>query len=234
MAASDRTVLEVEPREEVGSRASRRLRRDGFVPGVLYGGDDGAQSFKIERKRLRLALATGSNLFDVKLGTSAARPAVVKEQQQDPVRGNLIHLDMMQVRLDEEIQSQVPVELTGTEDAPGVKEGGVLEHVTRELTVEALPTEMPERISLDVSELDVAETLTLESIKATGNFKFIDDPGTLIVTITAATKLEEPEPEIEEETELVGEEAVEAEEEEAAEEAREGEEEGQGGGTTSS
>lgn len=220
--------MSVEERSESGSRASRRLRHSGFVPGVLYGTGEGTRQIKVPQRDLQKALASGSQLFDVKVGSDGPRPVVIKEHQRDPVHGLLLHFDLMQVKLDEEIQSSVPVEIEGTEEAPGVKEGGILEHVTRELNMQALPADMPESILVDVSELDTAETLTLESLTAKPGCEFLDDPETVIVTVTVPSKIEEPEPEVEEEAELVGEEGeeVEAEEEvegEAAEEA-EGEE----------
>ena len=91
-------------------------------------------------------------------------PVVVKEQQLHPVRGNLQHIDLQEVRLDEAIQAEVAIELEGAEVAPGVKEGGVLEHVTREVTVEALPTEIPERLVADVSEMEINDTLQLSTL----------------------------------------------------------------------
>src|SRR5436190_89786 len=124
------------------------------------------------------------------------------------------HIDLLEVRLDETIASMVSVELEGVEDAPGVKEGGVLEHVTRELNVEALPTDIPERITVDVSGMEVAATMHLSEISAPQGVTFLDDPDeTIIATITVPTEVVEPE--IEEETELVGEEAATAEEAEA-------------------
>jgi large subunit ribosomal protein L25 len=111
----------------------------------------------------------------------------------------------------------VAVELEGGEEAPGVKEGGVLEHVTRELSIEALPTDIPERILVDVSEMDIGSTLTLSEVPPGSGVEFLDDPEeTTIATVVPPTEVEEPE--IEEETELVG------EGEEPAAEAPEGEE----------
>ena len=125
--------------------------------------------------------------------------------------------------LDEEIQAEVAFELEGSEVAPGVKEGGVLEHVTREITVEALPTEIPERIVADVSEMEISDTLQLSAITIPGGVKLVaDDPEEVtIATLSPPRVEEEPEPEVEEETELVGEEGEAPTEEEG--EAAEGE-----------
>ncbi len=204
-----------EEREERGTRATRRLRREGYVPGVVYGGSDGdSSSFKVNARELRAVLHEGSALFDLKLGGGRARPVIVKDQQHHPVRGELIHIDLLQVRLDEKIGSTVSIELENVEEAPGVKEGGVLEHVTRELNIEALPTDIPERIVVDVSGMEIQATMHLSEITAPAGVTFLDDPEeTIIATITLPSEIVEPE--IEEETELVGEEGEIAEEAEA-------------------
>ena len=209
MADGGRPSLTVEEREERGTRAVRRLRREGFVPGVIYGGADGdATSFKVDSRVLRQILVDGSALFDVKVGGGKARPVIVKDQQFHPVREQLLHIDLLEVRLDEKIHSTVSIELSGAEEAPGIKEGGVLEHVTRELAIEALPTDIPERIVVDVSGMQAAETLALSTVPAPAGVTFIDDPEeTVIATITVPTQVDLPE-EVEEETEIVGEEAV--------------------------
>ncbi len=210
MAATERPSLEVEERAEQGSRAVRKLRRAGLVPGVLYGGDDGrAISFKVGSRDLRSALHDGSAVLDVQIGGGKSRPVIVKEQQLHPVRGDLLHIDLLQVRLDEKIQSTVHVELEGVEEAPGVKEGGVLEHVTRELNIEALPTDIPERVVVDVSGMEIAGTMHLSEVSVPADVELLDDlEETIIATITPPSEIEE-EPEVEEETELVGEEGAE-------------------------
>jgi large subunit ribosomal protein L25 len=226
MAQGTRPSLEVEQRDERGTRATKRLRQEGWVPGVVYGGGD-CVPFKVNNRVLRAALHDGSALIDLKIGSGKARPVIVKDQQHHPVRGHVMHIDLLEVRLDEKIASMVSVELENVEDAPGVKEGGVLEHVTRELNVEALPTDIPERILVDVSGMEVAATMHLSEVSAPQGVTFLDDPEeTIIATITVPTEVVEPE--IEEETELVGEEAAEAEAEAGAEGATGEEAEAQG------
>jgi large subunit ribosomal protein L25 len=187
---------------------------------VVYGGGDEARSFQAGEREIRAVLAGGQALFDLELEGSTAVPVVVKEQQLHPVRGNLEHIDLQEVKLDEEIQAEVAIELEGAEVAPGVKEGGVLEHVTREVTVEALPTEIPERIVADVSEMEINDTLQLSALTIPGGVKLVaDEPEEItIATLSPPRVEEEPEPEVEEEAELVGEEG-EAPEEEGAPEA---------------
>ena len=208
MAEQTRPSLAVEERPERGSRAVRRLRRAGFVPGVVYGGAvDGAVPFKVGSRDLRRVLADGSAVVDLKVGDGDTLPVIVKDQQRHPVRDELVHIDLLHVRLDEKIQSTVAIELSGAEEAPGAKEGGVLEHVTRELNIEALPTDLPERITVDVSGLEAAGTMHLSEITAPPGVEFLDDPvETIIATVTMPSQVEEPE--IEEETERVGDEAA--------------------------
>jgi large subunit ribosomal protein L25 len=214
MAASQRPQLVVEERPEKGSRPARRLRRSGLVPGVVYGGGSGeCRPFKVGARELRHALHAGSAVIDLKIGGDGAIPVMVKDQQLHPVRSDLLHVDLIQVNLREKVHAPVLVELVNAEEAPGVKGGGVLEQVTRELNVEALPTDIPEHITVDVSHLEAAATMHLSEVTAPEGVDFLDDPEeTIIATITIPT--EEPEePEIEEETELVGEgEAAEGEE----------------------
>ena len=235
MAQGARTLLSVEPRDERGSRANRRLRREGLIPGVIYGIDSDSVSFKVHARSLRAVLSEGHALFDVELDGGGPEPVIVKDQQKDPVRGNVYHLDLLKVRLDEKIQATVALELEGTEEAPGVKEGGVLEHVTREVTIEALPTDIPDRIVADVSGMGIAETLTLDSVASQVRFEILGELEEIVVaTITAPSEIVEEE-EIEEEAELVGEEGEVVEGEEGEEGAAEGEgggeaAEGEGGG----
>jgi large subunit ribosomal protein L25 len=233
--ASERVTLKVKPREVFGSRASRRLRREGFVPGVVYGHGGEARPFQVSDRELRHLLAEGHTLLDLEIEGAKAVPVVVKEQQQHPVRDAVLHVDFHEVRLDEEIQAEVPIELEGAEQAPGVREGGVLEHVTREVTVEALPTEIPERLTVDVSEMEINDTIQLTVLTPPSGVKFmVDDPEEVtIATLSPPRVEEEPEPEVEEEAELVGEEGEEvpegeepAEGEEAPAEPAEGEGEG--------
>jgi large subunit ribosomal protein L25 len=214
MADGSRPTLEVEPRTPEGSRATRRLRRRGLVPGVVYGGGDNVP-FQVNSRTLIHALHAGSAVLDLKLDGDP-RPVIVKDQQNHPLRGEILHIDLLQVRLDEKIQTTVAVELVGADEAPGAKEGGVLEHVSREINIEALPTDIPEVIQANVSHMEAAATMHLSELSPPRGVVFLDDPEeTIIATITVPTEVVEPE--IEEETELVGEEAEEVEGEEAPE-----------------
>ena len=231
MAGNDTTALTVESREPGSSRATRRLRREGRVPGVVYGGEGESVAFQVDARELRHALAHGGAVIDLKLDGGKVQPVVVKEEQRHPVTGRILHVDLLRVRLDRPIQATTVVELDGGEEAPGVKEGGVLEQVTREINIEALPTAIPDDIHLDVSEMNINDTLTLTSLPAPEGVTLLDDPDETVLATLTPPRVEE-EPEIEEETELVGEEGEVPEGEEAP--SAEGEaapaEEGEGGG----
>jgi len=218
--ARTREKLKAAERAEFGSRGSRRLRREGQVPGVVYGGGKEAKPFQVAEREVRAVLAGGQALFDLELEGKKAVPVVVKDQQHHPTRGNLTHIDLQEVKLDEAIQAEVALELEGAETAPGVKGGGVLEHIVREVTVEALPTDIPERVVADVSAMEINDTLALSTIAPPEGVKFcVDNPDELIVATLSPPRVEEVEPEVEEETELVGEDG----EAPAAEEGGEGE-----------
>ena len=213
--ATDSSVLAVASREPSGSRAARRLRREGNVPGIVYGGGSDPVTFQVDARALRLALQHAGAVLDLSIDGAASSPVVVKELVRHPVVGNAVHIDLLRVRLDQAIQATVALELIGSEDAPGVKEGGVLEHVIREVTVEALPNDIPDRLEYDVSEMVIGDTATFAQLSAPANVKLIGDDESVIATLTPPRLQIEEEPEIEEETELVGEEGEEAPEGEA-------------------
>jgi large subunit ribosomal protein L25 len=217
--ATSRPSFKVAERNDFGSRTSRRLRRGGLVPGVVYTGGDAARPFQADAHDLALFINEGHALFDLEIEGEGKVPVVIKEEQRHPVRGDLIHIDCQQVDLEQEIQADVAIELVGADDAPGVKEGGILEHVTREITIEALPTDIPGEITVDVSEMVIGDTVQLDSVSPPEGVKFAaDSPEEVtIATLNPPRVVEEEEPEVEEETELVGEEAE--AEEAAAEEA---------------
>jgi large subunit ribosomal protein L25 len=207
MARSQSTALQVAPRQAGGSREARRLRRSGSVPGVLYGGGEDPVSFSVPRRVLRHALASAGAVLDLDIQGAGSSPAVLKEIIRHPVSGETVHVDLLRVSLDEAIQSTAPLELIGAEDAPGVRDGGVLEHVTRELTIEALPNEIPDVITHDVSEMQIGDTLTLESLRPPQGISLLDDPETVIATLSPPRLQVESSDEIEEETGVVGERA---------------------------
>jgi large subunit ribosomal protein L25 len=205
--ASDRPTIDVQKREEFGSRTSRRLRRSGRVPGVVYGGSGGeCLSFSADARELRRVLVGAGALIDLNIGGDT-KPVIVKDTQLHPVRGELLHIDFLQVRLDEKIQTTVPLHAEGGDESPGVKEGGVLELPTHQLNIEALPTDIPEAITADVSGLGMTETMHLSELTPPAGVTFLDDPDETIIATIVIPAEEPEEPEVEEEAEIVGEEA---------------------------
>src|ERR1700716_274737 len=172
--AQTTTKLDVKSRDAAGSRAARRLRRSGRVPGVVYGGGGEPVGFDADARELRLALAASGAVLDLSVDGGKTAPVVLKEAQRHPVRGETVHVDLLRVRLDEAIHALVPLELSGVDDAPGVKEGGVLEQITRELNVEALPTEIPESILHEIGEMQIGETILLSAIDAPSELPLLD------------------------------------------------------------
>ena len=223
--AGERVKLVVQNRAVLGSAESRRLRRQGLIPGVLYGREQPI-AISIPERDLRAALTTRGGLnavLDVVVDGGKAHSSVLKEYQQDRVRGHITHVDLQEVRLDQPIHATVPVHLTG--EAAGTKEGGVLSQVTLELNVEALPMEVPEHVDVDVTEMHIGDSFRLEALPTIEGVTFLDDPeGTVLATVTLPTQVEEPEPEEGEEGEL-----AEGEEAAAEGETAEGETEGAGG-----
>jgi large subunit ribosomal protein L25 len=212
--AGERFRLEVHERERLGTPESRRLRKRGFVPGVLYG-KSRARAIAISERDLRTALTGASGLhavLDVVVeGQSTPHPSILKEYQRDPIRGHVQHVDLQEVRLDQPIHAAVQVHIVGTEDAPGVREGGVMSQPTTEINVEALPMEVPESIEVDVSGMAMGDTFRLEGVAAIEGVTFLDDlQETVIATVTAPMREIEPE-ETEEEAAEAAEGAADAE-----------------------
>jgi large subunit ribosomal protein L25 len=199
--AGERTQLTVQTRERTGTRETKRLRREGFIPGVLYGSGDPVAICVAERE-LRRALTGPAGLhsiLDVQIdGTGKSHASILKDYQQDKLRGHIMHVDLQEVRLDQTITATVSVHLIGGEDAPGVREGGVLSQPLREIQVEALPLEVPEHIDLDVSHMGTGDTLRIADITAGEGVTLLDDPETVVATVTAPTREVVVEEELEE------------------------------------
>ena len=197
--SSDRVTLEVSERgaDQVGSRRVRRLRKEGLVPGVLYGKGH-ARAIVVRERELRTALTGPSGLHaivDVVIeGQTTPHHAVLKDFQRHPIRGTLTHVDFHEVRLDRPIQATVSVQLVG--EAPGSKVGGSVQQVTREIQVEALPTGIPEHVDADISALEVGGTVRVEDLAAIEGVTFLDDPQLVLATCSVPrgiTELEEAE-----------------------------------------
>ena len=181
--SGDRLKLEVQEREEFGSRRARRLRAHGLIPGVLYGKGH-SRAIVVPERDLRTAMTGPSGLhaiLDVVIeGQKTVHPSILAEYEQDPIRGTISHIDLHEVRLDQPIHATVTVQLVG--ESVGVKAGGVLSLVTRELHIEALPADVPEHIDLDISMLEVGDVLRLADVPAIGGVTFLDDPHETVIS----------------------------------------------------
>jgi large subunit ribosomal protein L25 len=229
--AGERIKLEVQARDSLGSAEARRLRAEGLIPGVLYGAGKESQAFSVGERDLRKAI-TGDHgmhaILDVVVAGDggAARHAVLKDYQLHPTKNRLLHVDLHEVRLDRPIQAAVVVELVG--ESEGAKMGGVVSQTQREVTVEALPMSIPDRLELDISHLQIGDSCRVSDLTAPEDVTILDDPESVIVTVFQPRVEEEPEPVEGEELEE-GEEGVEGEAPEGAEaEAGEGEPEASG------
>jgi large subunit ribosomal protein L25 len=178
--------LEVREREESGSRHTRRLRANGFVPGVLYGKGH-ARAIVVPERDLRAAMTGSSGLhaiLDVVIaGQTTVHPSILAEYQQDPIRGTISHIDLREVRLDQPIHATVTIQLVG--EPEGAKTGGMLSLVARELQVEALPGDVPEHIDVDVTRMEIGDVLRLADIPPIDKVTLLDDPHeTVIATVS--------------------------------------------------
>jgi len=204
--AEKTTKLNVNSRSAAGSRAARRLRRSGRVPGVVYGHGSEPVGFDADARDLRLALARSGAVLDLSVDGGKATPVVLKEAQRHPILGETTHVDLLRVKLDEEIHATVPLELLGVDDAPGVKQGGILEQPTRELNIMALPTSIPEAIVHEVGEMEIGETILLSAVALPEGVTLLDDAEeTTVATLSPPRLQAQQAEEIEAETELVGE-----------------------------
>jgi large subunit ribosomal protein L25 len=188
----------VQNRAVVGSAESRRLRRQGLIPGVLYGRETPV-AIAVNERDLRAALTgdAGTNaVLDVVVDGGTSHASVLKEYQQDPVRGFITHVDLQEVRLDQPIHATVPVHLVG--EAAGAKEGGVLQQAVTEITVEALPLEVPATVDFDVSGLHIGDSAHLGDIALPDGVTLVDDAEAVLASVTQPTRVEEPEEMLEE------------------------------------
>ena len=201
--ANESTRLNATVREIEGSRANRRLRREGRVPAVIYGGGEDPIPLSVDSRELRHALHGSGAVLEIVVD-GQTQNAVVKDTQVHPVRNEAVHIDFVRVRMDVAIQSIVTLELVGGDDAPGTAEGGVLEQQLREINVEALPGDIPEAIQFDASSLEMGATVTLADVTAPSGVTILDDPENVVASVTLP-RLEVETDDAETETEVIGE-----------------------------
>jgi large subunit ribosomal protein L25 len=229
MAESPEIVVTVNTREGRGSAEAGRMRHQGIVPAVVYGGGKPPMPIAVDENSIRelLKTAAGENtIFLLKLkGTDEERLAMIKELQVDRISGHFIHIDFIRITRGHKLTVKMPVELVG--DCVGVRHGGRVDFVTRDVEIEILPREMFDKFVLDISNLEVGEHLKVADLASQlpENAKFIEDENRVVVVVEIPKIIEEPVEEEIEDEELVTAEAEEpevigkgkAEEEEEAE-----------------
>ncbi len=224
----ERLALEGQVREKAGKGIARKLRREGMIPAILYGTKQKVVPLQVKEKDLeKLRRAGGEHaVIDLKVGKSTT-PAIIREEQFDPVWGKLLHIDFCRVKLTEKMKVGVPVVAVG--ESAGVKEGGILEHVLREIEVECLPDKIPESFEVDVTSLGIGNLVHVRDISPPEGVEIATEGDRVVVSIVAPRVVEEEVVEEVAEPELVGEkeEGEERAEEEAEEEKGEGKEKGE-------
>lgn len=206
---TETTAIEVQPRDVIG-KANRRLKAAGQIPGVLYGVNREPMPVAVDRHDFEYMMqhhGTGATIVKMSIaGQSDTVNAIIKDVQVSPVKGQIMHIDFMAIRMDEVLQATAPVNFVG--DAPGVKEGGVLLADLREFAIEALPKDLPEAIDVDISHLELNHSMTVADVVAPEGITILDDPEVTVCSVTLPTVEEEVEGEGAEEMaepELVGE-----------------------------
>ena len=184
-------------RDGVGKGVARRLREAGNVPAIYYGRGEEPVALTLQVKELETLIhgSAGSNVIvDLKVEGAAAadRKAILREIQRHPVRGNILHVDLQHISLSERITVEVPVVLVGV--PTGVKDGGgILEHLLREVEVECLPTDIPEKLTVDVSNLNIGESVHVSDL-VIGNVEVRTEAARTVATVVPPTVLEEVKP----------------------------------------
>src|SRR5271155_4310749 len=183
--ATESTILEAQPRTAGGKNDARRVRREGKVPGVLYGAGKQALSVSLDPRQISRILrsASGHNtIFELALGASERTQAMIVDWQYEPIKGSLLHIDLKRIAMDKKLQVRVPIVLKG--EPEGVKtQGGILEQVTREVEIECLPADIPTSIEADVSELVFGKVLRVSDLPHNEKIKFLSDPNQPVATV---------------------------------------------------
>jgi large subunit ribosomal protein L25 len=186
-------VIQTQSREPGGKNANRRLRVSGKIPAVLYGQGRKPLPLMVDPEIVKDVLYsdTGRNtIFSVSVDGGSKTNAMVKDYQLDPVRGNLIHADFLEIALDRTLELTVQVEIIG--ESEGVKLGGLMDIVTREIEIECLPADIPESIKVDISGLMINDNIRVKSLPVNPKVKILTDPEVVIVTIVPPAKEEVP------------------------------------------
>ncbi|RKY85609.1 50S ribosomal protein L25 [candidate division KSB1 bacterium] len=193
-------LLNAEKRTETGKSKVNALRKKGLIPAVFYAHKKKPVPITINEKDLKNILSQEHSIISLKLETGKKYKSILREIQYDPVKDTILHVDFMGIKLKEKIKAEVPVTLTGT--PVGVKEGGIIEQLIREVEIEALPLDIPDHIEVDVSHLKIGDSVHAGDIKLE-KIKVLTKNDTSIATVGAPRKIKEVEEKIEKEAEEV-------------------------------
>jgi large subunit ribosomal protein L25 len=189
-------VVNAKGRDDRGKNAARRLRRQGLVPGIVYGGKGGNIAVAVDPKALQKVLrseAGRNTILKLDIAGAGATNAILKDLQVDPIKDNLLHADFYRIAMDVAIRVTVPINIRG--EARGVKvDGGILELITREIEVECLPGDIPERIDVDVSDLGLNGALRVSDLPANAKVKILESPDQVVVHVVSIKEEEAPAP----------------------------------------
>ncbi len=155
--------IHAQPREKTGPHTAKVLRKNGRIPGVFYFHNEEPIHLSVDEKELRNILHQKINVLNVIFPEGKERKSVIREIQKDPITDTIIHIDLMGVKLTEKVHLTIPILLTG--EPVGVEEGGILEHLLREVEVEGLPLDIPDHIEVDVSDLKIGDVITLRDVE---------------------------------------------------------------------
>jgi len=189
-------VVNAKSRDDRGKNAARRLRRQGFVPGIVYGGKGGNIAVAVDPKALQKVLrseAGRNTILKLDIAGTGATNAILKDLQVDPIKENLLHADFYRIAMDVSIRVTVPINIRG--EARGVKvDGGILELIMREIEVECLPGDIPERIDVDVSELGLNGALRVSDLPSNAKVKILESADQVVVHVVSVKEEEAPAP----------------------------------------
>jgi len=200
--------FEVQKRDVVGKKANKQLKKEGKIPGIYYIHGEDSIPVAVDAKQLKTLIQSETSIIDLKFdGDKKLTKSIIREVQWDPLYGHPLHVDFMGIKLTEKVHVDVPVHIVGI--AVGVKqEGGIMQHIIREISIEALPLDIPEHIDVDITDLDIGGSVRIDDLSI-DKVKILSDPTQSIVVIRPPTIIEEPE--VEEEVLEEGEEAAEPE-----------------------
>ncbi|HKL12801.1 MAG TPA: 50S ribosomal protein L25/general stress protein Ctc [Halanaerobiales bacterium] len=215
-----RYSIDVEKREKTGKGVARKLRKEGLIPGVVYGRNREPQALTVDPDDLKGKLYSNA-IIDLSID-GEEETVMIKDFQKDVIKEDIIHVDFQHIAMDETISITVPIKLVG--DAPGVREGGVLQQLMREVDIEVLPTDIPDEVELDINELTLSDSLEVSDLEVPEEVTILNSPEDVIVTIVAPSEEIEEEEEEELEEEFIEPEVIGEEEEEEGEEGEEEEE----------